>query len=395
VGKAVKVLTGIEVIKKNNFKLLSGAEVGLLVNPASVDKFLNHTADIFKESKKISLCALFGPQHGIYGTTQDNMIEWEGFFDGRLGVKVYSLYGKYRKPQPFMLDGLQAFVIDLQDVGARYYTFLWTSILCIEACAQYGVKIFVLDRPNPIGGILIEGTVLKENYKSFVGLHSIPMRYGMTMGEVIKLICSEVNHFKADLTIVSMKGYTRSLYFDETDLPWVMPSPNMPTLNTAIVYPGFCLLEGTNISEGRGTTRPFEIFGAPFIDPYKLVGELKVYNLPGVFFRPIYFEPTFNKYSGKLCGGAQVHILDRYLFKPVLTAVAVIKTIYKLYPEYFKWKDPPYEYEMVKLPFDILAGNGKLRKQIEEDLPLAEIEESWEEELLLFKKRSLPYLMYE
>jgi uncharacterized protein YbbC (DUF1343 family) len=388
------VLTGLDVLRRDGFGALEGLKVGLLVNQASVDRDLAHAADLFADAKNVKLHALFGPQHGITGTTQDNMIEWEGSMDPRLGVPVHSLYGAHRKPTEQMLEGIEALVIDLPDVGARYYTFVWTAKLCLEACADRGIGVFVLDRPNPVGGDAIEGTVLDPRYSSFVGLSPIAMRHGMTMGELLSMIRTrEVPG--AALTVIPLEGWRRGSYFDETGLPWVMPSPNLPILDSAIVYPGFCLLEGTNLSEGRGTTRPFEIFGAPFIDPYRLVEELRKEDLPGVHFRPVCFEPTFQKHAGSICQGAQMHVTDRRAFRPVLTAVALLKTVMRLYPDHFRWKEPPYEYEAVLLPFDILAGTDRLRRQIEEDRSLEEIRQSWSGELSGFDAIRREFLLYD
>jgi len=390
----VDVLTGLDVLKRDDFKPLAGMRAGLVVNQASVDRQLRHAADIFADAKGVELKALFGPQHGIAGTTQDNMIEWEGSRDERLRVPVHSLYGAHRKPAAEMLDGLDALVIDLTDLGARFYTFVWTAKLCLEACAERGIKVVVLDRPNPLGGDVMEGTVLDTEFRSFVGLSPVPMRHGMTMGELLLMIRErEIPH--GDLTVIPAEGWRRGSFFDETGLPWVMPSPNMPTLDSAVVYPGFCLLEGTALSEGRGTTRPFEIFGAPYIDPHRLCDELRSCGLPGVHFRPLYFEPTFQKHAGTVCGGAQMHVTDRAAFRSVITAVAVLETIVRLYPDSFAWKEPPYEYETVKLPIDILAGGAALRAQIEGNAPLEEVEESWRDGLAAFGRARAEFLLYD
>ncbi len=321
------------------------------------------------------------------------MIEWEGFRDKQTGLPVYSLYGKTREPLREMMEGIDCLVIDLPDVGARYYTFVWTLALCLRACKKYGKACVVLDRPNPINGVAMEGPVLDPRFSSFVGLYPLPIRHGMTMGEIALYLNREFN-IECDLTVVPLEGWRREMWFDETSLPWVMPSPNMPTLDTAIVYPGMCLLEGTTISEGRGTTRPFEIFGKPGVDPDELVKRLTGEDLPGVRFRPLYFQPTFQKYQGELCGGAQIHVTDRNRFLPVLTGVAVIRTMYHMYPESFFWKQPPYEYEEEKLPIDILAGTDELRSQIEHGCSLEEIARSWQKKLDLFREARKPYLLY-
>ncbi len=342
---------------------LRGSRLGAVLHPASVDSSLRHTLDILLEhdGSLFRLSALFGPQHGIKGHTQDNMIEWEGYTDPRLGIPVYSLYGEHRKPTPSMLSGLDALFVDLQDVGARYYTFIWTLYLCMEACVEAGLPVIVVDRPNPIRDIS-EGPVLDLEYKSFVGLHSIPVRHGKTIGELARQFKEECFP-ECELHVLEMEGYRKEMWFDETGLPWVMPSPNMPTLDTAIVYPGMCLFEATNVSEGRGTTRPFELFGAPFIRAEELCRYLNSLRLPGVFFRENYFQPTFHKGAGAICGGAQIHVLDRNTFLPFETAIRILRYLFERYPDDFKWKEPPYEYEFHKLPIDILLGSGTYRKE--------------------------------
>lgn len=386
-------LSGLDLAEKLWPVDLTGARAGLVIHPASVDRRLAHAAHLLAKSKKLRLSALFGPQHGILGQTQDNMVEWEGFRDPVTGLPVYSLYGRTRKPLPSMLDGIDVLVIDLQDVGSRYYTFIWTLELCMQACAEAGKTVLVLDRPNPIGGSLTEGPVLRPEFTSFVGLRPLPVRHGMTVGEIGSYL-RDAFYPELDFCVIPMRGWKRNAWFDCTGLPWVMPSPNMPTVDTALVYPGMCLLEGTNISEGRGTTRPFEIFGAPFIHSQTIVSELNAFKLPGVVFRPLSFQPTFQKHAGTLCGGAQIHVTDREKFRPFKTGVAVIKAIHNTYPRDFAWKQPPYEYEKVKLPFDILAGTDKLRKGIEAWKDLNELEKWWKAEANAFEKTRGKYLIY-
>jgi uncharacterized protein YbbC (DUF1343 family) len=386
--------TGLELFERNWPKRLKDSRIGLLVHPASVNRRLEHAVNLFLKSRKFELKALFGPQHGIYGETQDNMIEWEGFRDPQTGLIVYSLYSHTRKPEPYMLKDIDVIVIDLQDVGSRYYTFIWTMELCMQACMEINKTVVVLDRPNPIGGHLTEGPVLDMAYASFVGQRPLPIRHGMTIGEIALYFKNEF-YPSVDLHVITMNGWRRRMWFDETGLPWVMPSPNMPTLDTPTVYPGMCLLEGTNLSEGRGTTRPFEIFGAPFIEHEKLVKKLKEFKLPGVIFRPMYFQPTFQKYACKLCGGAQIHIINREKFKPFKTGVAILKAVHDLYPEDFLWRQPPYEYETEKMPIDILAGTDRLRRDIEKGERLERMEEWWEEQRLQFQRKVRKrYLIY-
>ncbi len=336
---------------------LRGAHVGALLHPASVSSTLVHSSRILEQhnGKLFRLSAFFGPQHGFLGQTQDNMIEWQGYVHPRLGIPVYSLYGEHREPVPAMLDGLDVLVVDLQDIGARYYTFIWTLYLVMKACAAAGVRVVVLDRPNPINGVTTEGPMLDCDYRSFVGLHPLPVRHARTIGELAQQFRDEAFP-DCELTVLPMNGWRREMWFDETGLPWVMPSPNMPTIDTAAVYPGMCLLEGTNLSEGRGTTRPFEIFGASFIDAEELARTLNAAQLPGVYFRENYFQPTFHKFAGELCGGAQIHVTDRATFRPFETALTIIRQIRDRYPNYFQWKQPPYEYEYNRLPIEVLLG---------------------------------------
>jgi uncharacterized protein YbbC (DUF1343 family) len=338
-------------------KKFRGARIGALLHPASVSKRLEHASRILEQhhGDLFRLAAFFGPQHGFLGQTQDNMVEWESYGHPRFHIPVYSLYGEHREPTTEMLANLDVLLVDLQDVGTRYYTFVWTLYLCMRACEKAGVALLVLDRPNPITGAFTEGPILDSNYKSFVGLHPIQVRHGKTIGELAQQFRDETFP-NCQLSTLPMKNWQRAMWFDETGLPWVMPSPNMPTLETATVYPGMCLLEGTNISEGRGTTRPFEILGAPFIEAEKLCRELNALNLPGVFFRENYFQPTFHKFARELCGGAQLHVIDRNRFHPFQTGLEIIRVIRKLHPDQFAWKQPPYEYETKKLPIEILLG---------------------------------------
>ncbi|MBI3592592.1 MAG: DUF1343 domain-containing protein, partial [Nitrospirae bacterium] len=333
--------------------------------------------------------------HGIRGETQDNMIEWEGFMDRHTGLPVYSLYGHTRKPDPAMLKDIDVMAIDMQDVGSRYYTFIWTMELCMQACLETGKSVVVLDRPNPIGGIQIEGPLLDTEYVSFVGQRPVPVRHGMTVGEIANYLRNEF-YPSLDLQVIPMQGWNRKMWFDNTGLPWVLPSPNMPILDTAAVYPGMCLLEGTMLSEGRGTTRPFEIFGAPFIEPEILVKRLNEFKLAGIAFRPMFFQPTFQKHANKLCGGAQIHITNREGFKPFKAGVAILKAVHDLYPEQSLWKQPPYEYETQKMPIDILAGTDRLRKDIEGGEDLDRMELWWKGQCLQFQKKvRRRFLMYE
>jgi uncharacterized protein YbbC (DUF1343 family) len=384
---------GLEVLLESQLDLLEGARVGLIVNPASINSRFEHTADLFYQEKRINLTSLFGPQHGIRGETQDNMVEWQTFHDKRTGLPAYSLYGETRKPTPEMLADVDTLVFDVQDVGTRVYTFIYTMALAMEAARECGKKLVVLDRPNPINGIQIEGNIHEQEFRSFVGLFPIPMRHAMTVAELALMFNGEFG-IGCQLETVKMEGWRREMWYEETRLPWVMPSPNIPSVETTVVYPGSVMIEGTTLSEGRGTTRPFELIGAPYIEPQVLIERLKRDNMPGVVFRPIHFEPTFQKFAGQLCGGIQIHVTDRSLFKPVITGIAIIKAIRHLYPDQFGWKQPPYEYVWDKLPFDVINGSSIVRRQIQIDTPVHEIEESWREPLKAFDELRKGYLLY-
>lgn len=388
-----KIALGLEVLLAEKVSLVNGARVGLICNPATVDHNFRHAADLFHRQPGINLAALFGPQHGIRGETQDNMIEWEGFRDPRTGVMAYSLYGEVRKPTEEMLRDVDTLVFDVQDVGTRVYTFIYTMALAMEATREFGKRFVVLDRPNPIGGLGIEGAILEPGHESFVGMYPIPMRHSMTVAELARMFNEEFG-IGCDLDVVPMRGYRREFWFNDTDAPWVIPSPNMPTPDTAAVYPGTVYVEGTKISEGRGTTRPFEINGAPYADAYQVAEYLNDLRLPGVYFRPHSFLPTFQKHVGSLCQGVQIHVLDREVFKPVITGIALIKAFHDLYPNSFQWQSPPYEYVHDRLPFDVIAGTTKLREQIESGVSVQEIAASWGTGEKEFAQRRKPYLLY-
>jgi uncharacterized protein YbbC (DUF1343 family) len=391
----VRTRLGIDRIEEEWPKELKGAKVALLVHQASVNSDLRYTWDVFSHFDKVKVKALLAPQHGLFGETQDNMIEWEDFRDPSTGLPVYSLYGKSRKPLPYMLEGIDGIVVDLQDVGSRYYTYIWTLYLVMESALENGKFVVVLDRPNPIGGLEVEGPVLKEAYSSFVGLKPLPVRHGMTIGEIALLFKGEYLR-DINLFVLKMENWSRNYFWEDTGLEWVNPSPNMPSEKTALLYPGMCLLEATNISEGRGTTRPFEIIGAPFINPYELVDALENYSLEGVYFRPLYFIPTFNKFAGEKCGGLQIHITDKKALKPFKIGVVIIKVIKELYPDHFRWREPPYEYEFKKLPIDILAGSDHLREALDRGDSIEEIEAWWKLEGEVFNKKvRSKYLIYE
>ena len=372
---------------------LHGARVGVVCNHASIDRHFDHIVDRLTGAGGVTLGAIFGPQHGFRSDVQDNMVETPHGADAARRVPVYSLYSETREPTAEMLRGLDALVIDLQDIGARIYTYIYTMANCLRACARHGVTAIVCDRPNPIGGVDVEGEVLVAGFESFVGQYPIPMRHGMTIGELARLF-NESFGIGARLEVVAMEGWSRGMYANDTGLPWVMPSPNMPTLDTAIAYPGTVLFEGTMLSEGRGTTRPFELLGAPWIDAERFAAAMNEHRLPGVFFRPAGFEPTFQKHAKQTCGGCQIHVIDREAFKPVLTGIALIDTFRRQDPARFAWRQPPYEYEHDKLPIDILAGSDGLRKQIEGGMPLDAIASSWHGDEQAFRSLRTPYLLY-
>jgi uncharacterized protein YbbC (DUF1343 family) len=372
---------------------LHGLRVGLVANPSSVNHRLQHAASCLAAKDGVRLAALLGPQHGFHADLQDNMIETPHGEDHDRRVPVYSLYSETREPTPRMLEGLDVLVIDLQDVGTRVYTFVYTMANCLRAAARAGLPVIVCDRPNPIGGVELEGPMLEPGYESFVGLFPIPLRHGSTIGELARLF-NEHFGLGASLEVVPMTGWTREQYFDATGLPWVMPSPNMPTLDTAVVYPGAVLFEGTLLSEGRGTTRPFELIGAPWVREGRVAARLNALDLPGVYFRPVRFEPTFQKHARDSCGGVQIHVLDRAAFRPVLAATALLRELHVEDPASFAWRPPPYEYEYEKMPIDILAGSARFRARIEAHDAARDIAAEWERPVAAFDAVRRKFLLY-
>lgn len=372
---------------------LHGLRVGVLANPASIDHGFTHVVDRLGQSTDYTLAAIFGPQHGYQSNLQDNMIETPHSKDRRRSVPIFSLYSETREPTREMLDLIDVLVIDLQDVGSRIYTFIYTMGNCLRAAARAGLPVIVCDRPNPIGGTQVEGPTLETGFESFVGQFRMPMRHGMTVAELARLF-NEHHGIGADLETVPMAGWSREMYWDATDIPWVMPSPNMPTLDTAIVYPGTVLFEGTKLSEGRGTTRPFELIGAPWLDGEALAERMNVVGLKGVYFRPVGFEPTFQKHARVPCGGCQIHVTSRRDFAPVKAGVSLLRECFGSAPDRFEWRDPPYEYEHDKMPIDILAGSPELREQIEQQIPLDDIAASWLSGVREFEEIKELYLLY-
>ena len=384
---------GVERLLTDKISLLRGARVGLVCNQASVDHRFHHVADLFHEHPDINLTALFGPQHGIRGDVQDNMVETRHGIDRSTGLPVYSLYSETREPTEEMLRDVDVIVVDLQGVGCRIYTFVYTLANCMRAAKTFGKKIIACDRPNPIGGTQVAGNVLEPEWASFVGQYPVPTRTGMTDGELGGMFNEEFG-IGCDFDCLPMEGWSRDLWYDDTDAPWVLPSPNMPTVGAAAVFPGTVHLEGTQMSEGRGTTRPFELVGAPYIVAEDYAAALAKLNLPGVYFRPCVFVPTFQKHGGHACGGVQIHVIDRQSFEPVITGVAIVKTAFDMYTDQFRWKDPPYEYEYERNPFDVISGTAKLRKAIERGDTLDGIENSWRQPLAEFIKIREKFLLY-
>ncbi|MFM9905687.1 MAG: exo-beta-N-acetylmuramidase NamZ domain-containing protein [Pyrinomonadaceae bacterium] len=385
---------GIERLLNEKIDLIHGQRVGLVCNQASVlpDTFA-HAADVFGSHSEFELTTLFGPQHGIRGDVQYNMIETPHVRDERTGKMVYSLYSEVREPTEEMLADVDVIVVDLQDVGCRIYTFIYTMANCMIAAKQFGKKVIVCDRPNPIGGNGVEGNITEHEFKSFVGQFELPTRHGMTIGELARMLNT---HFGigCDLEVVEMTGWGREMYGDETGLPWILPSPNIPTVDTCVVFPATVHLEGTELSEGRGTTLPFRLNGAPFIDPYAWAAELNALNFAGVAFRPAFFRPTFCEFADQSCGGVQIHVTDRDAFTPVIVGIAMVKTIYDMYPDQFQWRQNAYEYVFDKNPMDVVCGTDKIRKQIEGGVALNEIESDWADGLTNFREIRKPYLLH-
>jgi uncharacterized protein YbbC (DUF1343 family) len=387
------VQLGIErLIDGADAGLIAGQRVGLVCNPASIDGDFRHAVDRLAKAD-CRLTAIFGPQHGFHSDVQENMIESGHAEDARRRIPVYSLYSETREPTREMLADVDVLVVDLQDVGTRIYTYIYTMANCLRAARTHGIRVVVCDRPNPIGGDQIEGATLVPGYESFVGQYPIPMRHGMTIGELARLFNDRFG-IGAAVDVVRMDGWKRSMYFDETGLPWVLTSPNIPTLDTAIVYPGAVLFEGTNLSEGRGTTRPFELIGAPWVDGERLASTLNGRRLPGAVFRPAFFEPTFHKHAKTGCGGCQIHVTDRRTFEPVRAAVELVVEIRRQSPDRFAWRDPPYEYEHVKPPIDILYGSDVLRTSVDRGRSADEICAAWDEDEAAFARLREPFLLY-
>ncbi|MEG7336280.1 exo-beta-N-acetylmuramidase NamZ family protein [Bacillus sp. 0102A] len=383
-AKKPKVQTGIDTLLPVYKKHLKGKRIGLITNPTGVNASLKSSVDILHENPDIKLTALFGPEHGVRGDAQAGD-KVGSYIDEKTGIPVYSLYGKTRKPTPEMLKNVDVLMFDIQDVGTRYYTYIYTMAYAMEAAKENGIPFMVLDRPNPQGGDHTEGPVLEPEYASFVGLYPIPLKHGMTIGELALLFNKEFD-IDAELTVVKMKHWKRKMDFDDTRLPFVLPSPNMPTIESTFVYSATGLIEGTNISEGRGTTKPFELIGAPFIKSTELAETLNRLHLPGVTFRAASFTPTFSKHQGMLCHGVQLYVTDRKKFEAVRTGLSLIKTIHDLYPEDFEF--------LATGSFDKLAGNGWIKTEIKNGTSIEDIIDRYEKPLKQFSKTRKKHLIY-
>ena len=388
------VQPGLEVLLDDP-RPIAGKKIGLVTNQSGVTGDLRHSVDLLHHGHGWTLTTLFGPEHGIWGEAQD-MAHVDHSVDPMTGLTVYSLYGASENdlaPRQELLRNLDALVIDLQDIGARYYTFIYTMALCMREAARAGVQVIVLDRPNPIDGIHLEGNIREDQFSSFVGMYPLPTRHGMTAGELARYF-NKTFHLDCDLLVVPMRGWQRSMWWEDTGLPWVLPSPNMPTVSTAAVYPGMCLVEGTNLSEGRGTTHPFELFGAPWLDPFRLAERLNGLGLPGIRFRPHYFLPTFQKHKGKVCGGAELHVTNRGAFEPYRTGLWIVKIARDMNPEKFDWRRETYEFVSDRLAIDLLAGSARYRELVESGGDIDEWAREWKEPLHEFTNMREEFLLY-
>ena len=406
----IVVETGLDVFLKNHLALVKGKRVGLVTNPTGVDRELQNIVDLFLSHLDINIVALYGPEHGVRGNAQAG--QYVPFYmDEIYKIPVFSLYGQSLKPDPGMLKNMDEYmrtfdtsdtgkfpdstmkgsldlmIFDIQDIGTRIYTYIATMAYSMQACADANIPFIVLDRPNPINGLVMEGPILEfPEFSSFVGVYPIPVRHGLTPGELALMFNDRFFETKVDLTVIPLAGWKRNMWFDETGLSWVIPSPNMPALKTATVYPGQVFLEGTNISEGRGTTKPFEFFGAPWIDGHKLSQKLNILELPGVTFREAWFTPTFSKYQGELCGGCQIHVINRSIFRSFSATLFIIQTIRELYPDQLIFHE---KY------FDRIMGTSSVREALEAGKPVPEIISDCSGGLINFRELRKPYLLYD
>jgi len=387
------VTLGIEQLCATRPDFLKGKRLALLCNQASTDRHFTHSRDLVHAAFPGQLTCLFSPQHGFFAEKQDNMIESDHATDPVSGVPLFSLYGEVRRPTAAMYEHFDVLLVDIVDVGTRVYTFLYTLAYCMEEAARFGKQVVVLDRPNPIGGTQIEGNLLRDDCRSFVGLYPIPMRHGLTFGELALMLNGEFG-IGCELRVIKAEGWQRRMLYQDTGLPWVFPSPNMPTPITALVYPGQVLWEGTNISEGRGTTLPFELCGAPFVDTGAVLDFLAAIPLPGCVLRPLVFEPTSNKWAGTPCRGFHLHVTDHAAFLPYRTSLAILQAMMRLYPNEFALKPPPYEYEYEKVPLDLIMGDNTLRPNLATGEDLLALEAGWQRELQVFAAMRERYFLY-
>ncbi len=388
-----KVAIGLENLIMDPPKYLKGRRLGLLSNPASVDRHFNHASRLIQDFFPGQLKALFSPQHGFYGEKQDNMIESDHFLEPELNIPVYSLYNDTRIPTKKMFDQIDVLLVDIQDVGTRVYTFIYTVSYCMEVAAKLDKQVVILDRPNPVGGIQVEGNILSKKFASFVGRFPIPMRHGLTIGEILQFFNRQFS-IGCDLSIIPMTGWKRQMVWQDTQLPWIAPSPNLPTPQSCMVYPGQVIFEGTNISEGRGTTLPFEQFGAPFLNTIKIKAEADKI-IKGACLRPVNFEPTSGKWQGKVCKGFQIHITSIKEFNPYLSSLILMQLIIKHHKDEFNFTEPPYEYEFEKKPIDLILGSKSFRKSLANLENLTLLTDQWTQELETFKSISRKYHLYE
>ncbi|UCD81549.1 MAG: DUF1343 domain-containing protein [Desulfobacterales bacterium] len=388
-----RVQTGLERLIAEPQRWIAEGRIGLLCNPASVDSRFTHARLLIDQLLPQRLKALYSPQHGFFAEKQDNMIESEDMLDPVLNIPIFSLYGKSRKPDARMFEPIDVLLVDLQDVGTRVYTFIYTLSYCMEAAREYDVRVIILDRPNPVGGVAVEGNCLAADCASFVGRYSIPMRHGLTIGE-LAVMFNEYFEIGCRLEVIPMSGWHRKMLFTDTGLTWVAPSPNLPTPVSALVYPGQVLWEGTNVSEGRGTTQPFELFGAPFIDVARIQAALDNREIPGAVLRPVVFEPTSNKWRQAPCRGFQIHVPDPRQYQPYATTLRLLRAVMLNHPDQFEWKSPPYEYEFERMPIDLIIGDREIRRRLEHLEPIDHIEADWQEELNRYKNISRGFYLY-
>jgi len=390
----IRIETGLDQFKKKYWRRFRGQSLGLLANQASVDQDLQNIKDVISNLLPGQLKFILGPQHGFWGEDQDNMIETEDSFDPVLRIPILSLYGSRMDRLSDILRSLDLFIIDLQDVGTRVYTFITTMLHCLKEAAKAGKRVLILDRPNPLGGSTVEGNLLRPEFTSLVGPLTLPMRHGMTIGELAYLF-NDSFKIGCDITVIPLKGWRRHMLWGDIGRTWIMPSPNMPFYTSAQVYPGQVLWEGTNISEGRGTCRPFEIVGAPFIDPFTIKKALSTKDTMGCYLQEYYFRPTFNKWKGYRCGGFLIHVVDPYVYQPFRTSLALLKVVREVYGEDFSWREPPYEYNFNRLPIDLIFGDSSIRNRLEEEEDINAILQDCSQELKDFLEVRKPYLGYE